>query len=110
VRTSVEYYSTFLISLEFITYNLTMMFPNMPAGDLPSAENEYVKLVLWAARIMHFLSIKEIINVRKLVNLSKRPGWVLGNIIVWWEKVEWLQEPRLQGKESRQDRVRAITK
>jgi hypothetical protein len=34
--------------------------------------------------------------------ISVRPGR--------WEKVEWLQEPRLQGKESRQVRVRATAK
>jgi hypothetical protein len=31
-------------------------------------------------------------------------------VILWWEKVEWLQEPRLQGKETRQGRVRAAIK
>jgi hypothetical protein len=30
--------------------------------------------------------------------------------VLWWEKVEWLQEPRLQGKGTRQGGVRATTK
>jgi hypothetical protein len=33
-----------------------------------------------------------------------------GPYILRWEKVAWLQEPRLQGKETRQGRVRATTK